>query len=74
MQGTLTGSDRFVLVRYGRDGQIDTGFGDNGFASADFGSTGGWDFATAVAVQPDDHILVAGVAGSSRLVVARYRP
>jgi uncharacterized delta-60 repeat protein len=67
-------TNQFLLVRYGSEGQIDTSFGSSGFESADFGSTGGWDFATAVTVQADDGIVVAGVAGSSKLVAARYTP
>jgi hypothetical protein len=67
-------TNQFLLVRYGSEGQIDTRFGSSGFESADFGSTGGWDFATAVTVQADDGIVVAGVAGSSKLVAARYTP
>jgi hypothetical protein len=67
-------TNQFLLVRFGDEGQIDTSFGSNGFESADFSSTGGWDFATAVTVQAGDGIVVAGVAGSSNLVTARYTP
>jgi uncharacterized delta-60 repeat protein len=64
----------FLVARFDSHGQIDTSFGEDGFETADFGSTGGWDFATAVAVQRDDKVIAAGVAGSSKLVVARYTP
>jgi uncharacterized delta-60 repeat protein len=64
----------FLVARFDGDGAIDTGFGGDGFQTADFGSTGGWDFACALSVQADDKIVVAGVAGSSKLVAARYAP
>jgi uncharacterized delta-60 repeat protein len=64
----------FLAARFDSDGQIDTSFGEDGFQTADFGSTGGWDFACSLTVQADDKIVVAGVAESSNLVVARYTP
>lgn len=64
----------FLVARYDGDGQIDTSFGGDGFETADFASTGGWDFACALTVQGDDKIIAAGVASSSQLALARYMP
>jgi uncharacterized delta-60 repeat protein len=64
----------FLVARFSSDGQIDNSFGGDGFETADFSSTGGWDFATAVTIQNDDKIVAAGVAASCELVVVRYSP
>jgi uncharacterized delta-60 repeat protein len=64
----------FLVARFGDEGQIDTSFGEDGFESADFASTGGWDYACALSVQADDKIIAAGVAHSSVLALSRYTP
>jgi uncharacterized delta-60 repeat protein len=56
---TGAGTD-FELVRYQRDGAIDTTFGNNGVVTTDV-STGS-DVANAVAIQADGKIVVAGSA------------
>jgi uncharacterized delta-60 repeat protein len=47
----------FAVAQLNRDGSLDSSFGVGGKSSADFG---GFDFARAVAVQPDGKIVVAG--------------
>lgn len=72
-----TGTD-FGVVRYGRDGGLDTTFGNGGKVATAVASGNGSDEAYAVAVQPDGKILVAGNAdmgnGASGLdfALARY--
>ncbi len=51
----------FAVLRFDRDGQLDTSFGQNGRALVDF--AGGSDAATSLALQPDGKIIVAGEAG-----------
>jgi uncharacterized delta-60 repeat protein len=49
-----------AVVRFQPDGSLDTGFGSGGSALIDFGA--GNDVANAVAVTPDDKIVLAGSA------------
>jgi uncharacterized delta-60 repeat protein len=56
--GNTGASTDFELVRYQRDGAIDTSFGTNGKVTTAV-STGS-DVANAVAIQPDGKIVVAG--------------
>jgi uncharacterized delta-60 repeat protein len=63
----------FVLIRRRPDGGVDSSFGTLGVARTNF--AGGNDYATALAVQPDGTILVAGQAeqdGKKHFAVARY--
>jgi uncharacterized delta-60 repeat protein len=73
------GSDaRFAVSRYNAEGDLDTTFGGDGKVITNFSSH--WDGASAVAVQPDGKIVVAGEAGwnesaahpDSTFAVARY--
>jgi uncharacterized delta-60 repeat protein len=77
----------FVLARYLPNGQLDTNFGDGGEILTNFGGTpigAGNDSATAVAVQRNGRIVVAGSAvvtnsanpnaGAVDFAVARYNP
>ncbi|GBF06108.1 hypothetical protein DAERI_070106 [Deinococcus aerius] len=68
-----TTSDDFGVVRYTRDGALDTTFGTGGKVLIDF--AGKSDIARAVAVQADGKIVVAGgatnAAGEERFGVAR---
>ncbi len=66
--------DDFAIVRYNVDGSLDSSFGDDGIVTTDIGA--GNNQATAVAVQPDGKIVVAGFANMGAtgddFVVARY--
>jgi uncharacterized delta-60 repeat protein len=72
--GGSSGILDFALARYNRDGSLDTSFGDSGKVTTDF--FGGFDEATAVALQPGGRIVAAGFAvdGStdSDFALARY--
>ncbi len=52
------GRTDFALARYNGDGTLDTDFGGDGLVATDFG--GGSDFTSAVALQADGKIVVAG--------------
>jgi len=69
------GSDsRFALVHYNPDEILDTTFGGDGKVITRFAS-GSYDFASAVALQPDGNIVVAGgsiLHSHSRFALARY--
>jgi uncharacterized delta-60 repeat protein len=59
-----------LLLRYEQDGTPDPSFGDGGVVVHDFG---GSDDASAVLVQPDGRIVVAGSSGSPRqFTLLRY--
>ena len=61
----------FMLARYTTRGAIDTSFGTDGTVLTPFGSSS----ATAVAIQPDGEIVVAGysdASGSDDFALARY--
>ncbi|MET8765372.1 hypothetical protein [Streptomyces sp. NPDC004658] len=60
----------FTVARYQPDGDLDTGFGDGGRTTTDFGADGSAD-ASAVTVQPDGRIVAVGQSGGD-IVVARY--
>ncbi|WP_170131213.1 hypothetical protein [Deinococcus yavapaiensis] len=53
----------FMILRYDRDGILDSSFGTNGKVVVDF--EGGRDVAEAVVVQPDGKVIVGGSASSS---------
>ncbi|MEN3306408.1 MAG: hypothetical protein V7603_2610 [Micromonosporaceae bacterium] len=67
----------FALARYNRDGTLDTGFGDHGKLTTDFGAD---DTARALVVQADGKLVAAGntVAATPPYVnsfaLARYNP
>ncbi|MEQ6342167.1 MAG: Ig-like domain-containing protein [Gammaproteobacteria bacterium] len=63
----------FALVRYTRDGLLDTAFGASGIENTNFGEI---DVVYALAIQPDDKIVVAGSSGGSskaNFALARYK-
>lgn len=65
----------FALARYRPDGSIDPSFGDGGKVTTDF--KGSFDWAYALALQPDGKIVVGGVSdasGSGDLALVRYNP
>jgi uncharacterized delta-60 repeat protein len=61
----------FAVVRYNASGSLDTSFGGDGIVTTDFGSS--TDRATAIAIQADGNIVVAGASGIL-VAIARYRP
>lgn len=67
----------FALARLNQDGSLDDSFGDHGIRRTDF-SHGSRDIGVAVAVMPDDKIIVAGSTGPSifrrQFAFARYNP
>jgi uncharacterized delta-60 repeat protein len=71
----VTGNSDFALIRLARDGSLDMQFGNNGLVTTDFNPTGVFAsaFATDVAVQPDQRIVVAGEYNGD-MAFARYLP
>jgi uncharacterized delta-60 repeat protein len=75
-----SGSREFGLVRYNDDGSLDDSFGAGGKVMTDIGGAGFDDTVNAVAIQPNDKIVVAGTtavdavtpAGTADFAVARY--
>ena len=62
----------FALARYLPDGNLDSTFGLSGTVTSDFG---GDEFAAAVTLQPNNHIVVVGEAEfgfDSEFITARY--
>ncbi len=53
-----TTKDEFALARFNSDGSLDNDFNEDGLVTTDF--LGGADYATAIAVQADGKIVVAG--------------
>jgi uncharacterized delta-60 repeat protein len=71
-----SGDSDFALARYLSNGTLDTSFGSHGAVRTDFGS-GSYDYAYALALQPDGKIVVAGdssVSGGTAFALARYLP
>jgi uncharacterized delta-60 repeat protein len=68
-------TDRMVVQRYLPNGTLDPGFADAGTALTGFGRR--FQSASAVAITPDDRIVVAGFTSNgitSRSALARYLP
>jgi uncharacterized delta-60 repeat protein len=70
--GTATGD--FGLARYNPDGTLDPSFGTGGKVTTDF--AGGFDRATALAVQADGKLVAAGFTQGAGVdfALARYDP
>jgi len=69
------GTYDFAVTRYLPSGELDPTFGDNGVTITDFGKS--WDWAYALALQPDGRIVVGGMSdrsGSKDFALARYLP
>lgn len=69
------GTYDFALSRHRADGSVDPSFGDGGKVTTDFASS--FDWAYALALQPDGKIVVGGVtdaSGSPDFALARYHP
>lgn len=64
------GDADFALARIDTSGHLDTGFGIDGLASADIGSTG--DIANVGELQDDERIVVAGRFAGDDIAVARF--
>jgi uncharacterized delta-60 repeat protein len=72
----LTGaSNDVLLVRYLPDGRLDATFGVGGAVTTDFGAN---EMGTALVLQPDGKLVVAGVSSISlnwsNTILARYHP
>ena len=67
-----SGSLDFALVRYNLDGTLDSGFGNQGKVTTSISS--GDDLPTALVIQPDGKIILAGQGGfaTARMALARY--
>src|SRR5581483_2981663 len=69
------GTYDFAVARYTATQQLDPTFGNHGVVLTDFGHS--YDWAFALALQPDGKIVVAGVSdvsGSKDFALARYNP
>ena len=69
------GTYDFALARYTSTHDLDRSFGTDGVVLTDFGHS--YDWAYALALQPDGKVLVAGVSdvsGSKDFAIARYGP
>lgn len=65
----------FILARFTSDGSLDPSFGTGGFAETDFGSD--HEAGSAIALQSDQKILVAGTTGvpfALDMALLRYDP
>jgi uncharacterized delta-60 repeat protein len=67
---TKAATNDFAVLRYNPNGSLDPTFGGTGKVTTDF--AGGDDIATAMALQPDGGIVVAGFGAGYE--VARYNP
>jgi uncharacterized delta-60 repeat protein len=71
---TVAGNKDFALVRYTANGSLDASFNTNGIATTAIGT--GHDYATAIALQADGKIVVAGYTtnalGDNDFAIARY--
>jgi uncharacterized delta-60 repeat protein len=67
--GPLGADNDFALVRYLRDGALDTTFGGDGIVTTDLGTR--TDIARALVVQPDGQIVVAGTVDDD-VALVRY--
>jgi uncharacterized delta-60 repeat protein len=68
------GQFNFALARYNPDGSLDVSFGAGGKVTTDF--NGGLDQASAIALQADNKIVLAGfaTAGDPHMGLVRYNP
>ena len=62
--GMAPNSGNFAVVRYNADGSLDTSFDNDGKVTTDIGTSTA-DSGSAVAIQSDGKIIVAGTSGSS---------
>lgn len=64
-------TDRFALIRYGVDGQLDSSFGGHGWVTTEVPDGDSW--GVDLALQDDAKIVVAGDSDSG-ITIARYNP
>lgn len=69
--GNIGSGDVFLVVRYNADGTLDNSFSVDGKVSADFG--GGLELGTALTIQLDGKIVVAGYSGNTNADFALVR-
>jgi uncharacterized delta-60 repeat protein len=73
-----SGSSDFALARYNPDGTRDSTFNSTGTVVTDFSGSGSVDVATAVAIDSNGKIVVAGLSDASGIpydfALARYNP
>lgn len=70
--GVPANESDFAVARYQPDGSLDTGFAGDGTTTLDFG---GFDGASAVAIQPNGKVVVGGtgvLAGKAHVTLVRY--
>ncbi len=69
-----SGNYNFIVARYKADGSLDSGFGTGGTVMTDLepGSEESLDFASALALEPDGAIVVAGTDSHEHFAVAVY--
>jgi uncharacterized delta-60 repeat protein len=70
---TTSGGTDMLLMRFTEQGAVDTAFGENGAARADF--LGSYDYATSLVQLPDGDIMLAGKADNWRnddVALARF--
>ena len=69
-----TGNSDFGLIRFNQNGSLDTTFNNTGIVTTNFDANS-YDYANALAVQPDGKIVAAGVSntGGANFAVARYK-
>ncbi len=68
-----TDNNSFTLARYHTDGRLDSTFSDDGFQTNRFPAR--FDFATSMAVQRDEKIIVVGSnARAGTISIIRYQP
>ncbi|MBC7748982.1 MAG: T9SS type A sorting domain-containing protein, partial [Methylotenera sp.] len=63
-------SSYFMTERYNTDGTLDTTFGTDGTVITDFGF--GYNYVTAIALQSDGKVIVAGTSYNNQFAMARY--
>jgi uncharacterized delta-60 repeat protein len=67
------GPDDFGIARYNANGELDPGFGDDGFVTTDVAGGSGENVASDLAVQPDGKIIAAGGSGYDTYDIALVR-
>ena len=77
--GTDSTAD-FAIVRYQKDGSLDSIFGNNGIVQTDFPGINRTDYALSLLLDPDDKLVVGGYSNInfdilvSEIAIARYNP